>query len=696
MSMMNSSWNGQDHNMQTGQDDDFQQLFDLNGMDNMGDGMHFDFQDFNDGNGANNHLLSNQHRQTLDTAMSGTDTPDMLARSDPAGLHQMPAMTSAVAYQSIPATMIPPPTPTEAIVNTIDAQIQFLQQQKLQHQLHEQQAAMFAQQQHQRIVPPTPQSLELQAGTHHYYSSHTQSDHTPQQQPLDYRYQRVKEQQEMLFTPLVSPAVTPLETHFPIDAQFTVPGAYFSPLTSPALHAQSDNMVSFEQRHGSMTASPVKLDMESSPLSGLMPSSTETTKKGRKNAPKRGKGSVRQSPITKPQRRKTTTTPLLNEQVLNELVEAAEQEQQQLPLPALPTSASATPGTTDSDHNSSVSPEALHDSTLIDMPPPPVPKPRSAKPSPFLAAQTHAHHISNHVLLPGMPSPATPASLMKLSSPNNRGSGGRSGSQEPLASDHIESFELPESANFPKAQTTPTVESRTPILSASDSGSAKHSSLQPTHSPFVKPMTTLSATQSPQILPHSSASERKTPLLAPRGSKKRSSVSSVHVSPALLPKISPNIKPLLPGGPGGQSAEDTASHLLATKSNYQRILEGNTVAGVSYPTELSTNLTSKRTSHKIAEQGRRNRINSALMEMATLLPQVKKDPKEEAAEAEREREREKKGGGGNVPNSKASTVELAIDYIKQLKKEVEEANRRAEEAERKLKGVADGDADGGE
>lgn len=39
---------------------------------------------------------------------------------------------------------------------------------------------------------------------------------------------------------------------------------------------------------------------------------------------------------------------------------------------------------------------------------------------------------------------------------------------------------------------------------------------------------------------------------------------------------------------------------------------------------------------------------------------------------------------GGTPNSKASTVELAIDYIKQLKKEVEEANRRAEEAEKKL------------
>lgn len=281
---------------------------------------------------------------------------------------------------------------------------------------------------------------------------------------------------------------------------------------------------------------------------------------------------------------------------------------------------------------------------------------------------------------------------MKLSSPNNGASGGRPSSQEPLATDHIDNFELPESANFPKSQSTPTDASRTPILPALDSASEK----QPTHSPFVKPTITRSATQSPQILPSSSTSERKTPLLAARGSRKRSSVSSVHVSPALLPKISPNIKPLLPG-----SAEDTASLLLATKSNYQRILEGNTVPGVSYPSELSTNLTSKRTSHKIAEQGRRNRINNALLEMATLLPQAKKDAKEQAeaeaeAEAEKEREKEKKGGaGGSGPNSKASTVELAIEYIRQLKKEVEEANRRAEEAERKLAGLEKKGDDGG-
>jgi hypothetical protein len=103
--------------------------------------------------------------------------------------------------------------------------------------------------------------------------------------------------------------------------------------------------------------------------------------------------------------------------------------------------------------------------------------------------------------------------------------------------------------------------------------------------------------------------------------------------------------------------------------------------GVSYPSELSTNLTSKRTSHKIAEQGRRNRINSALHEIATLLPRPPKDSEGEGSDSKREKEKDKNGGG---PNSKASTVEMAIEYIKQLRQEVLEATRRAAEGEKKL------------
>lgn len=132
---------------------------------------------------------------------------------------------------------------------------------------------------------------------------------------------------------------------------------------------------------------------------------------------------------------------------------------------------------------------------------------------------------------------------------------------------------------------------------------------------------------------------------------------------------------------------ETSALLLASKSNYQNILEGTHLPGVTYPEALSTNLTSKRTSHKIAEQGRRNRINTALQEIASLLPPPTP------------------GTGGGVSsqlagvaniimtgtaaqqsNSKASTVELAIEYIKSLQAELRDVKGKLTDAERKLDG----------
>ncbi|KAK5652580.1 hypothetical protein OQA88_10341 [Cercophora sp. LCS_1] len=666
---MNSTWSVQHPTS----DDDFQQFLDMNGIGSLADNLNYDFQDFQSAAGA--HML--QGSRELDTPMSGTDAPIILSQTDATGLqHQIPAMTTASSFQTIAATMMPPPTPSEAIVNSIDAQIQFLQQQKIQaqqRQLEEQQVAFFAHQQQTRMVPPTPQSLEIPAGANQFYPQPGSADR--QQQPIDYRYQHSKDQQDMAFTPLVSPAVTPLETQFSVETQFTVPGAYFSPLTSPALHAQNDALAVYDHRHSGITASsPVDIDLEN-PAIPLTNSLGESLKKARKPASKsRNKSGVKQSPISKPLRKRPATTPTLNAQVLSELIESSAEKDQEGPRQnsssAVQTSSSSATGATDSE-NGSVSPEALNDA--VEMPPPPIPKPRSERPSPFMgpqvAAPSHVLHIPHSAT-----SPATPASLMKLSSPSNRNTSARSGSQEPVDTEHIETFELPESANFARPDLTPAI-THTPKQQTQDSSSAKTPGLVPLPSPiFTKPPTTMSATQSPQLLPGAASSSRKTPQLMPRGSKKRSSISSVHVSPALRPKISPSIKPLLPGG---VAAEETASHLLATKSNYQRILEGNTVPGVSYPSELSTNLTSKRTSHKIAEQGRRNRINSALQEIATLLPQPPKESKVVEAEID------KKDKGG-IPNSKASTVEMAIEYIKQLQQQVAEANRRAEEAEKKL------------
>lgn len=142
---------------------------------------------------------------------------------------------------------------------------------------------------------------------------------------------------------------------------------------------------------------------------------------------------------------------------------------------------------------------------------------------------------------------------------------------------------------------------------------------------------------------------------------------------------------------------ETSALLLASKSNYQNILEGTHLPGVSYPEALSTNLTSKRTSHKIAEQGRRNRINMALQVMASLLPppappnqMVSKDGGSSNGSP----------GGTNIivtgaavqqSNSKANTVELAIEYIKSLQAELQDVKGKLDVAEKELGKKEDAD-----
>lgn len=120
----------------------------------------------------------------------------------------------------------------------------------------------------------------------------------------------------------------------------------------------------------------------------------------------------------------------------------------------------------------------------------------------------------------------------------------------------------------------------------------------------------------------------------------------------------------------------THALLLASKSNYQNLLEGNHLPGVNYPDSLSTGLTSKRTSHKVAEQGRRNRINDALKEMQSLLPKppskgVKENNSDESPEAmpDGDSKESKEDAAVKSNSSKAATVESANEYIRKLQRE---------------------------
>lgn len=131
---------------------------------------------------------------------------------------------------------------------------------------------------------------------------------------------------------------------------------------------------------------------------------------------------------------------------------------------------------------------------------------------------------------------------------------------------------------------------------------------------------------------------------------------------------------------------------LATKSNYQHILDGTHLPGVTYPETLAENLTSKRTNHKLAEQGRRNRINNALKEIETLIPQEfvnARNAKEAATRPAKAMEEKEKAASQSI--SKASAVEMAIDYIKSLQRELGETKGKLAVAESRLSGKDAGD-----
>ena len=658
-----SGWNGQDAS-------DFGGFLDLE-INNLSDSLQFDFQDYSSQQNQSGQMMHQNESESMDTRMDGQGGNDVTMQE------HIPSITSATSHPTIPAASIARSHPPNDSLVELDAQIQFLQHQRHARQMQEHQRNFYAQ---NRIIPPTPNSVEMHGGSTQYYS---QSD--PQQQAMYERYRmQVKDQEvslipmlactftdigkQLAFTPLVSPAVTPLEAHFNIP-EYTVPGAYFSPLSSPALHAQKEQPSVYDQRHSGTTNSPIDLNVEphSAPSSSTMLLRKTNRKPPQKQRSTRG---VKQSPIVKPRRGKKGSTTSLPTQALTDILEPSNA---QSTTSKAPSSSHSTVSTEESE-NESISPEHLSD-----MAPPPVPPPGSAGKSPYIQAQKNGR-------TGGLPlgSPATPASLMRLpSSP----AVGQSFANHDVDMDE---FSLPEAATAVPKPSLSRVETQsdgqiTPTLS---SNGTKTSGFQPLASPaFARPRLSVSASQSPQLdaingSNGTNGNSRKTPQIAARGTKKRTS-SSVLASPALLPRISPSIKPLLPGG--GSVSEDTASFLLASKSNYQNILEGTHLPGVSYPTELSTNLTSKRTSHKIAEQGRRNRINSALQEIATLLPRkAGKDSSGEKSGSGDGGENGTAKGAAQSANSKASTVELAIEYIKQLKADLAEANKRVEDAEKKL------------
>ncbi|KAL8869396.1 MAG: hypothetical protein Q9174_004301 [Haloplaca sp. 1 TL-2023] len=575
---------------------------------------------------------------------------------------------------------------------------QFFDQPPQHHQMN--QARQYPQSFHPRnVIPPTPNSMEMHGG-HAQYHQMAASNHMRAM----YDHYRSQGNGQTTFTPLVSPAVTPHEAQFRYS-DFAVPAEHFSPLTSPALEAQ--NHASQRSVYGAIpgsdtsgATSPFDLNIDPS-LQNAVPQAVRKPRRKTSNAAQRNVSrAVRQSPSMKPQTRKkqlsNTSIPPNKVTDILENAEAAKRSkangQHAVKLPVTLTQ--------DSSEAESVSPEALSE---VLMPPPATPKSASSSKSPQIVPGSHSAPV-----LPIDNKPATPASLMRLRKGATKAAGSalkeRTSLLESQLEQTMETMPAPEPAKAstkrpalaPLRTADANDDETTPTMSARKTPKIAPISAPATATGSAFPSPSQGAVTSPNGVGPAKRGEART---GGRGGKKRTSSSSVQVSPALRPRISPSIKPLLPEG--AIVSAETSALLLASKSNYQNLVDGTNLPGVSYPETLSTNLTSKRTSHKLAEQGRRNRINTALQEISSLLPPTPNGPTaKDGAVANGKSTSPNSDGIGGPPaqgimmtgtaaqqsNSKASTVESAIDYIKALKEELRDVKKKLEVAEMRLAG----------
>ena len=292
----------------------------------------------------------------------------------------------------------------------------------------------------------------------------------------------------MAFTPLGTPAVTPMDANFQIR-DFTVPGEYFSPLASPALHAQSRQSdggmyYPFQMSDASETTSPVDVNFDPA----LKPTSAPRKQQKRRSPASTSKPSpraVKQSPAMKAQKKKGSSTVIPAKEVHDILAVSrpgTASGSQSLGLP--PT------------NMSSESPEPLLDM----MPPPAIP---SNNRSPFIPPEAQSTPVRTNA-------PATPTSVLKI---QNAG---------PMQDLNLGAAAIDTEDITMTDAPTPTIGAMQPISFTSSSA-----------------MSPPSSTVTPKL-------KGKAEFKPPLKSKKRN--SSSQASPALRPKISPSIKPLLPEG----------------------------------------------------------------------------------------------------------------------------------------------------
>lgn len=352
----------------------------------------------------------------------------------------------------------------------------------------------------------------------------------------------------------------------------------------------------------------------------------------------------------------------------------------------------------------------------------------------MMQQQMNSDHMSIHhhnaMSRPSSPNisphmePATPASLMNMKMNNNNSS-----KLQFSSSGRIQQF-----YSKPTSITTSsTMNYNTSPISIPNS-SGGHIFQSPIMN--TAPIHESNLTDSPLMTPITTTNHHPAPLsplaLHPRGSKARTSStlkekfgsrfskkqrressdsknsSGIHASPRALkpllisPTLNPGIKPLpnsiIPAR-SVHSVED-AERILATRSNYQNLMEGKGAAlGIAFSTQIKSGLEVRRTAHKAAEQKRRDSLkewfdrlrreveDGYVKQQKTLMSQVIK-----AQELEKNNNHKQISnttdeemedtipvdGSAMKPLSKVLLLQYAYEYISSLKNTLQERDSTIE------------------
>ncbi|KAJ6013328.1 hypothetical protein N7540_007919 [Penicillium herquei] len=161
-----------------------------------------------------------------------------------------------------------------------------------------------------------------------------------------------------------------------------------------------------------------------------------------------------------------------------------------------------------------------------------------------------------------------------------------------------------------------------------------------------------------------SAAKAKLSAKAP-SSRRRSSLrpmTPMHLLPKLMPSA-PTIHENVIGSPLALNPDGTSS---AVKQPGKPVAEP---------------ATDKRAYHKLAEQNRRNRLNNAIKELESLIPEALFKEKFPAPSPSLDASASAKEKAKAAPKeqTKADVMELAVEYITQLRARLDEENRRLQE-----------------